>query len=82
MFIMGGVVAGFGGLLLKLPDAVVMIGVGLALILADAIFRLRSRPEPGWVTSKELGGYFFFLPVWILGVLVVILNIINGIQQP
>ena len=79
MFVIGGVIAGIGGLVFKLSDAPIMIMVGVALFLMDMIIRLRVRTQPGWLMSKQLGGYFFFIPVWLLGVFVIILNIINGL---
>lgn len=78
MFIIGGVIAGVGGFVFKLGDATVLIMVGVALFLMDMIIRLRVRNQKGWLMSKSLGGYFFFVPVWILGILVIILNILNG----
>ena len=78
MFVIGGVIAGVGGFIFKLGDAPIMIMVGVALFLMDMIIRLRVRNQPGWLMSKALGGYFFFVPVWILGILVIILNILNG----
>ncbi len=78
MFIIGGVIAGVGGFIFKLGDAPIMIMVGVALFLMDMIIRLRVRNQAGWLMSKSLGGYFFFIPVWILGILVIILNILNG----
>ncbi|MBN8657853.1 MAG: hypothetical protein J0M11_19130 [Anaerolineae bacterium] len=78
MFIIGGVIAGVGGFIFKLGDAPIMIMVGVALFLMDMIIRLRVRNQAGWLMSKTLGGYFFFVPVWILGILVIILNILNG----
>ncbi len=80
MFVVGGLVAGVGFLVLKLPNPVTMIGVGLSLIVMDWIFRFRSRHESGWITKKELGGYLFFIPVWGFGIVVVIINIISGLQ--
>ncbi len=38
MFVLSGAIAGVGGLLLKLPNAFVMITVGAALILMDGFF--------------------------------------------
>lgn len=78
MFVIGGVIAGVGGFIFKLGDAPIMIMVGVALFLMDMIIRLRVRNQAGWLMSKSLGGYFFFVPVWILGILVIILNILNG----
>jgi hypothetical protein len=81
MFVVAALIAGVGGFLLKLPDAVVMIAVGFGLILMDAIVRLRSRALPSWVTKKDLGGYLFFIPVWGFGIIVIVINIINSLQQ-
>lgn len=66
-----------GSLLLKLPDATVMIGVGAALILMDGVFRVRARPAHGWLTQTGLGGYFFFVPVWAVGAVVIAANLIS-----
>jgi hypothetical protein len=77
MFVAAGLVAGAGGLLLKLPDAPVMIAVGISLIVMDMIIRLRSRPQKGWLMAKDQGGYLFFIPVWALGIVVIAINIIN-----
>ncbi|MBN8583168.1 MAG: hypothetical protein J0L96_21065 [Anaerolineae bacterium] len=79
MFIVGGVIAGVGGFVFKLGDATVMIMVGTALFLMDLIIRLRVRNQKGWLMSKLLGGYFFFVPVWILGVIVIVVNTLNGL---
>jgi hypothetical protein len=79
MFIIGGVIAGIGGLVFKLGDAPIMIMVGVALFLMDMVIRLRVRTQPGWLMSKQMGGYFFFIPVWLLGLFVIAINIINGL---
>ena len=81
MFVAGGAVAGVGALLLKLPDALTMMAVGLTLITADLVIRFRSRPETGWLTAKTLGGYLFFIPVWGFGIIVVLVNIVNALGQ-
>jgi hypothetical protein len=73
------VVVGF--LLLKLPDAVTMIAVGITLIITDMTLRFRRRDESGWITRKDTGGYLYFFPVWIFGIIVIAINIINGLQQ-
>lgn len=80
MFVVGGVIAGIGGFIFKLGDAPTMIMVGVSLVLMDMIIRLQVRTQPGWLMSKQLGGYFFFVPVWLLGIFVIILNILNGLN--
>lgn len=78
MFAAGGIVAAIGGLVLRAGDTKTMIGVGAALFVLDATFRLWHREGPNWVFSKTGGGYFFFVPVWLLGLLVIILNALIG----
>ena len=80
MFVTCGLVAIAGGFLLKLPDVVTMIGVGLALMLMDIVVRFRSRALPKWLTSKEVGGYLYFIPAWIGGIVVIAINIISRLQ--
>ncbi len=80
MFVVGGIIAGVGYLFLKLPDPVTMMAVGITLIAADLVVRFRARPETGWLTNKQLGGYLFFIPAWGFGIIVVVDNIISGLQ--
>lgn len=80
MFVVAGVLAGVGGLILNLEDAPVMIMVGLALFLMDFIIRLFAREQEKWLTASHLGGYLFIAPVWVIGIFVIVLNIINGLQ--
>lgn len=77
MFIACGVIA-LIGFLLKLPNAPVMITIGVALILIDLILRATKRNNKGWLTGKAFGGYLFFAPVWIFGIIVIAINIINA----
>jgi hypothetical protein len=69
-----------GGFLFKLPDPIVMGFVGITLIAMDMTLRITNRKQTGWLMKKELGGYLYFIPVWIFGIFVVILNIINAIR--
>jgi hypothetical protein len=79
MFVICGLVA-IASLLLKLPDAVGLIGLGSALFLMDMIVRLRSRAFPRWLISKEVGGYLHFMPAWIGGLIVIVINILSGLH--
>ena len=57
-----------------------LIGVGLALFFMDIIVRLRSRSLPNWLMSKEIGGYLYFIPAWIGGIIIMLINLINGLR--
>jgi hypothetical protein len=78
MVIVGGVIAVIGGLVLRLPNAPVMVAIGTALIIMDLVLRLRNKNNQGWLTKKEFGGYLYFASVWIFGIIVIITNIINA----
>lgn len=78
MFVVSGIVALLGGLFLKLSDAITMISVGISLIIMDLAFRLLINKKENRFFGKETGGFFFFVPVWILGMIVVIINIVNA----
>ena len=80
MFVTCGLVA-IASLLLKLPDAVGMLGLGSALMLMDLIVRFRARAlSNGWLMSKEVGGYLYFIPAWIGGIVIMLINLINGLH--
>ncbi len=77
MFIIAGIIVVIGHFLLKLPDVFVMIVGGIALIGIDLIARLLKRNEKGWLMGKNFGGYLYFAPVWIFGIIVIGINLIN-----
>lgn len=77
MIVVTGAIAGIGGLVFKLADALVMISVGIALIVMDMLIRLRSRPAPGWLTNSQFGGFLFFVPMWGVGLLMIIVNLVS-----
>ncbi len=79
LFVLGGVIAGVGSFVLKIADAPVLMSVGAALIVADVIIRARFRSRPGWLFQRQYGGYLFYIPMWIVGVVVFAANMINAL---
>ena len=77
MFVIAGIVIAIGHFLLKLPDIAVMISGGIALIVVDLFLRLMKKNNQGWLMGKNFGGYLFFAPVWIFGIIVIGINVIN-----
>ena len=77
MVVLSALVVALPGYLLKLPNAPVMIGVGVVLIAGDIVLRLVNRNKEKWLMSTQTGGYLFLIPVWISGIAVVIINLIN-----
>lgn len=73
MFVLGGVVAGVG-LLLRVPDAYIMLAIGAALVLADLIWRARSFGASGWLTNRAFGGSLSIFPMWVVGLIVLFIN--------
>ena len=78
MFVIGGIVAAIGGFVLKARDFQVMIAVGAVLVVIDAVVRIANRSRPKWIFAKDAGGYFFFVPVWVLGLFAIVLNLLIG----
>lgn len=77
MFVASGVVALVCGYVLKLGDAKSMAAVGAALVLFDLIFRVFLAGEGNRFFGKNTGGYFFFVPVWVLGLIVLGANLLR-----
>ena len=77
MFVIAGIVIAISYFLLKLPDIAVMISGGIALIVVDLFLRLMKKNNQGWLMGKNFGGYLFFAPVWIFGIIVIGINVIN-----
>jgi hypothetical protein len=77
MFVFAAVIIAIGSLVLRLPNAPVMIAAGAVLIAVDMVLRLINRKNPGWIWQSKFGGYLFFAPVWIFGIIVVAANLIQ-----
>lgn len=78
LIVLGGLVAGVG-LFFGLGDAVTMLGVGSAVILADILLRLRWRLNAGWLYKSEFGGTLLFLPMWVIGILAIVGGVANAL---
>jgi hypothetical protein len=81
LIVLGGVIAGMGLAVLKLGDAVVMLAIGSAVIVADLIIRFRSRPLQGWLWGAEYGGNFFYLPMWGIGIIAIVGGVANALTH-
>ena len=79
MLIVSALVFVLPAYLLKLPNAPVMIGVGILLIALDLAVRLTVRGKERWLMGNRTGGYLFFIPVWIFGITVIIINVVNAL---
>jgi hypothetical protein len=64
---------------LRPPDSMTMSGVGLILILMDLGLRFAKRGTERWLVSSFAGGYLFFIPVWVFGIAVIVLNVMNAL---
>jgi hypothetical protein len=78
MFVTCGLIAAAGGLLLRLSNPIIMMSIGLALIVMDVLIRLKRRGDRRWLLRNTTGGTLFAIPVWIVGILVILLNIVNS----
>lgn len=77
MFLFAAIFVAIGAFLLRLPDWIVMITAGLVLTITDFIFRVLQTKQKGWLMAKNIGGYLYFIPVWIFGMVVVAINLIS-----
>ncbi|HQU84176.1 MAG TPA: hypothetical protein PKY59_13660 [Pyrinomonadaceae bacterium] len=77
MFVATALIVVVGKFVLNLPDVIVMSAAGAGLVLIDLIFRILNRANKGWLTGKQFGGYLYFAPVWIFGIIVILINVIN-----
>lgn len=77
MFVFTGIFVAIGAFVLKFPDWIVMITAGAIITITDLIFRALQRQQKGWLMAKNLGGYLYFIPVWIFGFVVIAINIIS-----
>ena len=80
MFVMGGVIAGVSSFVFKIADAPVLMGVGMALIVSDVIVRARFRTQPRWLFQGQYGGQLFFIPMWALGLIVFVANLVPALR--
>lgn len=79
MVVLSAVLVALPGYMFKLPDAATMIGVGVVLIAANLALRLALRGREKWLMSQQTGGFLFFIPVWIFGTAVIVLNLVNAL---
>jgi len=80
MIVVGGLIAGVGSFVLKIADTPVLMGVGLALIVMDVIVRVRFRHQPAWFVRQESGGHLWFVPIWLIGTVVLAANLLKALN--
>jgi hypothetical protein len=78
MIVVGGLIAGVGSFVLKVADAPVLMSVGVVLIVMDVIIRARVRNQPGWLVQRRWGGHLWFVPIWAIGVVVFVVNLLKA----
>ena len=70
----GGLLGGLSSYLLNLKDAQAMIILGTTWVLMDLIVRLRSRYQPRWLLKRLAGGFIWYIPLWMLGLVILVNN--------
>lgn len=71
MFILGMVFAAFSTEFFDLHVGYALLTMGAGWLLSDGLLRLRGRHQPRWYIHPRVGGHFFYIPLWILGVVVI-----------
>lgn len=70
--LIGGLAGGMSSYFLKLADPQALLVVGVAWIALDGLLRVRRRRLPGALFDSQLGGVVWFLPVWALGIVLMV----------
>lgn len=78
MFLASAPIALIFSFAFRFGDAITMIAVGISLVVIDLAFRFLINTGEPRIFGKTTGGYFLFVPVWLLGILVIVLNMINS----
>ena len=77
MVVLSALLIALPGYLLGWANAPIMCGIGVLLIAADLILRSRSKGKEKWLMGQQTGGYLFFIPVWVFGIVIVAANVAN-----
>lgn len=70
----GGLLGGMSSYFLRLQDPQALLILGTAWIVMDVIVRLRSRYHPRWLLNRLAGGHIWYAPMWVLGLVIVLVN--------
>jgi len=74
-----GIALGIGHLAGVTAEGLMMIIAGPVCAALDLVYRSR-RPDRRWFHPR-FGGALFFIPVWVLGILWLVLGILYTIQR-
>ena len=79
--VVGGLLGGMSSYFLKLKDAQAMIILGTVWALMDLIVRLRSRYQPRWLLNRQAGGFIWYIPIRVFGLVILLVNTIQAITS-
>ncbi len=74
--VVGGLLGGMSSYFLKLKDPQALIILGTAWVLMDLIVRLRFRYQPRWLLNRQAGGFLWYIPIWVFGLVILVVNMI------
>ena len=75
LLVLSAIIVAIGTFVLRLQDQRVMILAGSVLLAIDMLIRLRHmRSEPRWAIRPDLGGHLFSLPIWGVGLILIVAN--------
>ncbi len=76
MTVTGGLVGGMSSYFLKLTDPQALMLLGAAWILFDGGLRVSRRRHTRWLFSRQTGGWLWYVPVWVIGLVILLISAI------
>lgn len=70
--LIGGLAGGMSSYFLKLADPQALLVVGAVWTVLDGLLRVLRRRLPGALFDRQIGGVVWFLPVWALGIVLMV----------
>ncbi len=75
----GGLLGGMSSYFFRLPDPQALMILGATWMALDGGLRSARRHLPRWWISHRAGGFIWFVPVWILGFVIVVVSGITSL---
>ncbi len=76
MTVTGGLLGGVSSYFLRLTDPQALMTLGAAWILFDGSLRLSRRGQTHWWLSRQAGGWLWYVPVWVFGLVIMLISAI------
>jgi hypothetical protein len=82
MFILGISFASISSTSFDLHIGYASLIMGGGWVLVDGLLRLRHRQHPRWYIHPKVGGHMFYIPLWVLGAVVMVAMVYGLATDP